>query len=254
MKPFLLIAVLILLSSPIACMGAGADQTPAEADSALQPLLLVIVFDPTVLEKEQEDNLTRMLEGLEEFTATGFREGGRMIIFEVDRDMIHAYPVLDRKIELVDTPNRYGLLKQQSTKLVDEMRQVMVSSWQRAHGDSEINRLNSCILSSLYRAGEYAELAVRSHLLVFSDLLEACDDGGRTVNFEENLDAPVSWAQEEPPEIGAFDQVTVVQFPSRKLDSRADYQKARDIWSQVLDRAGLEKDQYTIQRRALGGS
>ncbi|HEX2252463.1 MAG TPA: hypothetical protein VHQ65_04260 [Thermoanaerobaculia bacterium] len=215
---------------------SGERRGPATAD----PTNLVVIFDPTILEAADGERFEKILDDLETYLDAAFDHGGSLVVFEVDGDVLHAPPLFERDLQRKETFDRDSQLKKQVLQVSAELRQELLGSWERAHADPERQRLNSCLLTALHRADQYrqANSSGSAEMLVFSDLLEACDDGGKMVNFELRLPQHEAWAKEEAPNLGNYDQVTVIQLPNRHWGTRDQNSKLRKLWEEMLGRSG----------------
>jgi len=248
MKQILRLFAFSFLIVSVACGEVGSTAETLQPTSSAP--LLVVVFDPTIFEVGDKEKLQSIIDKTELLLDDENQSGGRTVLFAVNREMLHASPVLDTKVELDDSFEREANRELSLSRVQGELAGLMKSLWGEAHSGDELTKANSCIRTALQRAGQFRRAKSHhrpAHLLVLSDLLEVCSDG-QHVNFESNVEVAEQWRQEPAPDLAGYDRVWLIQTGNRHQVSPEADRKLKRIWCDLLARSGLAADRYGLQQ------
>ncbi len=143
---------------------------------------IAVLFDPTVRVAEDSTVIRRILGQfgpLFENTSVGARLWVGVVSPGAAND-----PVADTTFRLPDS--RRGAEKRRKEAIrawADPLSDSLFLRWKNAHGDEEFRRPQSCLGSSLYFLNHQVKPSGAAHVVIVSDMVEACSETG--VNLEQ---------------------------------------------------------------------
>lgn len=237
-----------LLMILIGC-SRDAEKKPGNEDVAsVKSQVFVFVFDPTVFEPDHRNELNRWLDRFEDFYRKIIPQDSRVAIFVIGEAMAQA--TAEEKVFEFDPGINGG--KQHAQALEShskEVRQFLTSAWEIAHGEEQVRKPTSCILSSLLAVQRYldrfsqAEGEFEFSLVILSDMIESCTDWGGLISLERGI-AGLGRLGEVQSEIdlARLSSVVVIQLPSRFGTTPLENQQIHSFWQSLLQEKGIPKE------------
>jgi hypothetical protein len=156
--------------------------------------VLVLVFDPTIYETGDATAVSGTLERLRPaFAALPFRTCVHVIIARESAASVGSD--YNRCFRNQGSFGSDSLHTAALSASFDTIAGMMMESWNRAHQTRASRRASSCLITSILRGARAADEegtnseGVTKHLVVFSNMLEACSDWH--INMEREIpDAP----------------------------------------------------------------
>ena len=232
-----------------ACFGGSSDAKPALTEDEAIKNVVLLVFDPTVLNAMEAAELSAWLDRLGRFYLA-IPEDSSVALFLVGKGVAQKPPVVEQYFG-VDTEFEGEKRHVQDLKSGwATIRSQLEASWKRAHQEGQVKLPSSCIISSLYAAKNYiarysnAKSRYRFFLVVVSDMIESCDEWGRMVSVERGT-AELDHLRGISVDLSAMDEVTVVQVPNHYLVTPVENDAINVFWRSFFERSKVKPQALT---------
>jgi len=205
----------------------------------VKPQVHVLVFDPTVFEPGEHEKLKEWLGSLRAYFHKRITQKSRVAVFIVGRGMVQATPETREFKPKV----KHGEEKKHQADVesyLQELTERLEQAWKDAHEEEQVKIPTSCIVSSLEAVENYLEGFegkgdYEFSLVLMSDMVESCDDGGNLVSFERGPAEIEKLQQVEADYLLSFlSKALVVQLPSRIGMARRENKMIESSWRAFL--------------------
>lgn len=250
----LLFGVILLGAAALACGRHGVE---AGSDSTSESTVMFVVFDPTILAADDIAGLSETLDEMRRlFLAVP--ENARVVVRLVRPGTLQSPPLFERYFQFETSFAGEETHASGVREAFDgELRPLLQAAWTDAHKPQAVTRLSSCLLTALFVVGReqstYSCLSpqVHCHLLLISDMLEACQEWGEPINLERG---PAELSRLENLEMEKVDlshlcSATVVQVPSPRVTMPGEVASIERFWGQRLVEFGLEESRLLYSLR-----
>lgn len=237
-KFFLLLAALALLPG---CGGRGQTQT-------VKPQVHVLVFDPTVFEPGEGEELKKWMEGLSNYLKRKLPQRSQVIVFVVGEGMVKP-----PEVKYFEPRVEHGGEKKHKADVelyLQELTGRLEGAWRKAHEEAQVKIPASCIVSSLAAVERSLGVFPKSSevsLVLLSDMVESCDDWGGLISFERGA-AEIEKLKRVKTGVtlSRLSRVTVVQLPSRFAMTPEEVRMIESFWkSFFVEKAKVPEDRLS---------
>lgn len=200
-----------------------------------------LLVDPTLYAPEQRELLASNLDELKRLFSN-LPENSRVVVRLIQRQATYATPLAESHFSF--DPSFAGA-ETHRRRLEREFNEVvrprLERAWEDAHAPEGVTTLSSCLVTALFVVGRELEAhscsdqGVRCHLVVVSDMMEACNEWGRAVNLEkgpQGLDALRTLLPEI--DLAALCSITVVQLGNPRVVLPREQAAIEDFWKGFL--------------------
>lgn len=229
----------LALSSLVLLLGCGRQEEPR----VVKPQVHVLVFDPTVFEPNEQETLKDWLTKLRLYLQKRITQKSTVSVFIVGQDMLQA----TSEVREFEPRVEHGGEKKHRADVesyLQELTERLEKAWKEAHGEKQVKIPASCIVSSLDAVESYLEGFERVEdyevsLVLLSDMVESCDDGGSLISFERGKAEIEKLKQVEADySLSFLSRVIVVQLPSRIGRARTENKMIESSWEAFLVEKG----------------
>lgn len=210
---------------------------------------VALLFDPTVRETADSTAIRDVLGQLGSFFANAPAEA-RLWVGVVAPGAAND-PMADTTFQM---GSEYGADRRRREEIrtwADLLSDSLFLRWKNAHGDEEFRRPQSCLGSSLYFLNHQVQPSSAAHVVIVSDMVEACRESG--VNLErQSPSADVT--QRLVTEMGMVDfsgycSITIVWIGHARYQAPRRIDSMEAFWDGVLDEIGADAVRH---ERAFG--
>jgi hypothetical protein len=216
-----------------------------EASEVAAKSIVVLIFDPTVLNPNEESGLKDILDELSKFYMA-MPENSQVAVFLVNKG-ISQKPPLESETFGVDRSFDGSKHHKEELKVsFSKLRSLLTDAWRSAHYDDAVKRPTSCIASSIYAADQYFEAYIhddkkyRFFLVLVSDMMESCDEWPVRINLEKGTSELDNLRQVSMIELSKVAKTIVVQVPNHFLVTPIESKALSTSWHSVFERAGVK--------------
>ncbi len=226
-----LILSLVIFSSQV--IQTHSDNQPTNQDIRN---VVIILFDPTILNQGENEKLDIILDEFKNFYSL-IPENTLVCSWIIKRKMFNESPTYRK--EFFKDISYHGHKKHIDSlnKSSDFLIGIFKKFWEYSHTDSEINKPTSCLITSFYTAGKYLKHRYlsdkyRCYLLLISDMLEACNEWEKTINFEKNLE---EFHNLNPPiDLSTLVKVIFIKVSNSLINTPLKDYQLENIWRNLL--------------------
>ena len=227
--------------------GSNADvRNDAEPPAEESQSVVLLVFDPTILDLSETASLKEWLDGLAEFYMT-LPENSRIVVFLVDKGISQKSPLEDMTFGVNPEFQGEERHKKQLADHFAELRPRLEAAWKSAHAAEAIKKPTSCIASSLYASNKYlasyahAKTKYRFFLVLVSDMMESCDEWGKPINIEKGT-AELDHLRQVTVDLSQVSRAVVVQVPNHFLVTPVESESISAFWHSFFEKAGVKPE------------
>ncbi len=237
---------LLLVIAVVKGGGAQALHEAGATEAGETTTTVAILVDPTVFQEASDSadalNVIRAVQTMI-WRAPRPARRVRVIVWPVgpDRD---GSPLAEGRFDFADYvaggPGGWeAAYRNDLASLARSIRDPFMSEWRRNAGSS---KLVSCLGASLYWLGRRIDEADVNHLVIVSDMVEACWDSG--LNFESWGPRGVEATWDPAFDLTPYCSVTVASVRHEEYEESARYAEMESWWRGVLEGRGVAGVEY----------
>ena len=235
----------VLVMTAVANLATACEPPPAPPPQEEVALL----FDPTVRAAEDSTAIRGILGQFDPlFTSTSV--GARLWVGVVSPGAAND-PVADTAFQLDPEIGGNEKRLKEIRAWADLLSESLFLRWRNAHGEEEFRRPRSCLGSSLYFLNHQVKPSRAAHVVIVSDMVEACSESG--VNLEQQPPssdvAPRLVDSMGMVDFSGYCSITVVWIGHARYQAPRRIDQLEAFWDGALEEIGADA---VLHERSFG--